>query len=121
MASTSTVEAAPARSMWLLSLVMTAMPVAFRRVCEATNDSSRRNGGCPEFRGSWVAARCRSGDVGSVVGVFDVLRDVVVEGAAEGGEVEVAVDASELFRGFGHAGGAPAQRHGPVTPALDVR
>jgi hypothetical protein len=34
--------------------------------------------------------------------------------------VQVAVDAAELFAGFDHAGGAPAQRHLPVAPAFDV-
>jgi hypothetical protein len=32
----------------------------------------------------------------------------------------VAVDAAELFAGLEHAGGAAAQRHLPVAPALDV-
>jgi len=34
--------------------------------------------------------------------------------------VEVAVDAAELLAGLDHAGGAPAQCHLSVAPALDV-
>jgi hypothetical protein len=32
--------------------------------------------------------------------------------------VQVAVDAAELLAGLDHAGGAPAQRHLPVAPAV---
>ena len=42
----------------------------------------------------------------------DSLRgDMRVESGAEGGQVQVAVDAAELLAGLDHAGGAPAQRH----------
>jgi len=34
--------------------------------------------------------------------------------------VEVTVDAAELLAGLDHPGRAPAQRHLPVAPALDV-
>jgi hypothetical protein len=34
--------------------------------------------------------------------------------------VRVAIDAAELVIGFEHPGGAPAQRHGAVSPPLDV-
>ena len=34
--------------------------------------------------------------------------------------MQVTVDAVELLAGLEHAGGAPAQRHLPVTPAFDV-
>jgi len=34
--------------------------------------------------------------------------------------MEVSVDPAELFTGLDHPGGAPAQRHLPVTPAFDV-
>jgi hypothetical protein len=43
-----------------------------------------------------------------------------VECGAEFRQVQVAVDAAELLAGFGHAGGAPAQGHGPVLPPFDV-
>ena len=40
------------------------------------------------------------------------------EGGAEFRQVQVAVDAAELVIGFEHPGGALAQRHRPVPPAL---
>jgi hypothetical protein len=36
-------------------------------------------------------------------------------------QVQVAVDTAELLARLDHAGGAPAQRHLPIAPALDVR
>lgn len=64
--------------------------------------------------------RFLSGDVGSVAVGCDGVGEVVVECSAEGGEVEVAVDPSELLLGFEHARGAPAQRHGAGPPAFHV-
>jgi len=47
----------------------------------------------------------------------DSLRgDVRIERDAERGQVQVAVDASELLARLEHPGGAPAQRHGAVLP-----
>ena len=54
-----------------------------------------------------------------MAGGCDGAGDVIVEGLAEGSEVEVVVDAAELFGGFTHPGGAPAQRHLTVTPARE--
>lgn len=39
---------------------------------------------------------------------------------AQGSQVQMSVDPAELFAGFDHAGGAPAQCHGPVAAAFDV-
>jgi hypothetical protein len=39
---------------------------------------------------------------------------------AQLGQVQVAVDPAERVRGPGHSGSAPAQRHLPVPPPLDV-
>jgi hypothetical protein len=51
----------------------------------------------------------------------DGSSDVRVECLAEGGEVHEAVDSAELFGRFEHPGGAPAQDHLAVAPALHVR
>src|SRR3954467_2156367 len=79
-------------------------------------------GGCPEFRRTSVAARCASGcdDFLIVHGGADSSGDFGVERGAQLRQVQVAVDAAELLAGLEHAGGAPAQRHLPVAPALDV-
>jgi hypothetical protein len=45
---------------------------------------------------------------------------VALDRDEEGGEVAVADDLPELPFGFEHAGGGPAQRHLPGTPALHV-
>jgi len=37
---------------------------------------------------------------------------VLIERCSQGFEVYVPVDATELFLGFGEAGGTPPQRHG---------
>src|SRR6266487_3794646 len=50
----------------------------------------------------------------------DILVEVRFERGAEFRQVQAAVDTAELVIGFEHPGGAPAQRHGPVPPALDV-
>jgi hypothetical protein len=51
----------------------------------------------------------------------DSLRsDMLFESNAECGQVQVSVDAAELAADFDHAGGAPARRHGPVLPVLQV-
>src|SRR6188472_1321282 len=41
-----------------------------------------------------------------------------IEGGAERGQVQVAVDAAELLAGLDPADGAPAQCHGAVLPVL---
>src|SRR5213592_1485453 len=50
----------------------------------------------------------------------DILGEAVLERCSELGQVQVPVDAAELVIGFEHPGGAPAERHGPVAPVLDV-
>jgi hypothetical protein len=50
----------------------------------------------------------------------DRFGNVAFEGGAECGQVQVTVDAAELVAGLDHPGRAPAQRHLPVAPALDV-
>lgn len=78
-------------------------------------------GGCPEVRGTSVAARWCSGGLFLILaGGCDGAGGVSVEGGAQCWEVEVAVDPSELLGGLAHPGGAPAQRHLSVTPSLDV-
>src|SRR3954454_12138513 len=86
----------------------------------AGSDSGRR--GCPEVRGTSVAARCASGcdDLLILHGGCDSSGDLGVERDAQLGQVQVAVDPAELLAGLDHPGGAPAQRHLPVPPALDV-
>src|SRR3954447_20986690 len=66
--------------------------------------------GCPEFRGTSVAARCASGcdDLLIVHGGWDSSGDFGVERGAQLGQVQVAVDPAELLAGLDHAGGAPA-------------
>ncbi len=63
-----------------------------------------------------------SGDVHEVIvhDGSDILGDLALQGGAQRGQVQVAVDAAELLAGLEHPGGAPAQRHLPVPPALDV-
>src|SRR4051812_28117664 len=83
---------------------------------------SSASGGCPEFRGTSVAARCASGcdDLLILHGGGGSSGDFGVERGAQLGQVQVTVDAAELLAGLDHARGAPAQRHLPVPPALDV-
>src|SRR6266516_4048441 len=50
----------------------------------------------------------------------DILVEVRFERGAEFRQVQAAVDTAELVIGFEHPGGAPAQRHSPVPPSLDV-
>jgi hypothetical protein len=50
----------------------------------------------------------------------DSFGDLALERGAQRAQVQVAVDAAELLAGLDHPGGAPAQRHLPVAPALDV-
>ena len=70
---------------------------------------TRGRRGCPEFRGTWVAARWCSGCFFLIMaGGRDSAGGVIVEGPSEGSEVEVSVDASELFGGFWPSGGDPA-------------
>ncbi|CCG02442.1 Putative helicase (fragment) [Blastococcus saxobsidens DD2] len=78
--------------------------------------------GCPEFRRTSVAARCASGcdDLLIMHGGCDSSGDLGVERGAQLRQVQVAVDPAELLAGLDHAGGAPAQGHLPVPPALDV-
>src|SRR4051794_29522476 len=78
--------------------------------------------GCPAFRGTSVAAHGASGcdDLLIVHGGADSSGDFGVERGAQLGQVQVTVDPTELLAGLDHAGGAPAQRHLPVAPALDV-
>jgi len=54
-----------------------------------------------------------------VGGGTDRLGDLL-QRVAQGSQVHVTVDAAELLTGLDHPGGAPAQRHLPVAPALDV-
>ena len=49
----------------------------------------------------------------------DILGEVRVECGTEPGQVQVAVDAAELVIGFEHPGGAPAQGHLTVPPAVE--
>src|SRR6266516_4622005 len=49
----------------------------------------------------------------------DILVEVRFERGAEFRQVQAAVDTAELVIGFEHPGGAPAQRHGPVPPAVE--
>src|SRR5512133_1589436 len=44
----------------------------------------------------------------------------LLERVAQRPQVHVPVDAAELLAGLDHPGGAPAQRHLPVAPVLDV-
>src|SRR3954453_19396385 len=78
--------------------------------------------GWPDLLRTSVAPRCASGcdDVVSVPGGAHGSSDLGVERGAQLGQVQVAVDPAELLACFDHAGGAPAQRHLPVPPALDV-
>ena len=46
--------------------------------------------------------------------------DVSFERDAQRGQVQVAIDAAELFAGLDHAGRALPQCHLPVPPARDV-
>src|SRR5215471_6016350 len=55
-----------------------------------------------------------------MTGSADVTGEVGFERGPEFGQVQAAVDAAELAIGFEHPSGAPAQRHGPVPPPLDV-
>ncbi len=51
----------------------------------------------------------------------DILGcDMPFERGAQRAQVQVTVDAAELGGGFDHAGGAPAQRHLSVSPALTL-
>jgi hypothetical protein len=80
--------------------------------------------GCPEFRGTSVAARVRSSGCGHRVIMPDVCgdlgSDMPVKRGAERSKVQMPVDPTELLAGLDHAGRAPAQRHRPVTPPFDV-
>src|SRR3954449_3875265 len=53
-------------------------------------------------------------------GGWDSCGDFGVECGAQLRQVQVTVDPAELLACFEHAGGAPAQRHLTVAPALDV-
>ena len=50
----------------------------------------------------------------------DILIEVRIEHGAEFRQVQMAVDAAELVICFERPGGAPAQRHLPASPPLDV-
>src|SRR3954452_15242872 len=54
-----------------------------------------------------------------MVGGIDWLG-VAFERVAQRPQVHVPVDATELLAGLDHPRGAPAQRHLPVAPVLDV-
>jgi hypothetical protein len=49
-------------------------------------------------------------------GADSVRGALRIEGGAERGQVQLAVDAAELLAGLDPAGGAPAQCHGAVLP-----
>src|SRR4051794_22854942 len=55
-----------------------------------------------------------------MAGGTDRLGDAF-ERVAQRPQVHVPVDATELLAGLDHPGGAPAQRHLPIAPALHVR
>jgi hypothetical protein len=63
-----------------------------------------------------------SGDVHEVIlhEGSDSFGGLALERGAQCGQVQMTVEAAELLAGLDHAGGAPAQRHLPVAPALDV-
>ena len=59
---------------------------------------------------------------GGYCGIVDGrgLVELSVESASQRWQVEVTVHPAELLGRFAHPGGAPAQRHLSVPPALDV-